>query len=126
MPGTKRQQPLTGALESAKNKIKRAAENLACPFATKIVKDIAGVTTFQDDAGEDGEQLIFLPPNTTMRGMWLDWVRGRGWDPIKTCKSKQSFKKIDEWMRPPEFYETEEEADDAEPVELPDGTLVEP
>ena len=59
--------PLTDALESARDKIKLVSENLACLFATKRVKDIAGGTAFWNDASEDWEQLIFFPPSSTMR-----------------------------------------------------------
>ena len=121
-----RQKPLAATLASARKKLKWAEENLACPFATKIVRDMAGVVTLRNDAAEGDVKHIFLPPNTTMRGLWLDWVRERGWDPIKTCKNRQIFKKKDEWEMSKGFYETLDEADAAQPYTLPDGTIVPP
>ena len=34
---------------------------------------------------EDEEDLVFLPPYTSKRGVWLDWIRTRGWDPLQLC-----------------------------------------
>ena len=121
-----RRRPLAGALDSARNKLKWAADNLACPFATKIVKDMAGLTSLRYNPTDDSEQLVFLPPNATVRGLWLDWVHERGWDPVKTCRSSQIFAKKEDWVRSPGCYETQEEVDAAEHVLLADDTLVPP
>ena len=55
-------------------------------------------------------QPVYLPPNTSLRGIWLEWVRARGWDPIKTCKHRQIFEKKYQWVHSDGFFETEEEA----------------
>ena len=60
-----------------------------------------------------------------MRGMWLDWVRERGWDPVQTCKNRRKFRKKEGWETSPNFYKTQAEADAAGPTTLHDGTQVE-
>ena len=87
-----RQKPLREALDSVAEKLTWAQENLACPFATKIVKDMAGLVSLRYDS-EDENALVYLPPSATKRGLWLDWVRSRGWDPIQTCKNRRIFEK---------------------------------
>ena len=57
-----------------------------------------------------------------MRGMWLDWVREREWDPVQTCKSRKKYKKKDCWETSPYFYKTQDQADAVEPTTLPDDT----
>ena len=65
----------------------------ACPFAAKIVEDTTGLITLRNDDREDGEQLVFLPPNTAMRGLCLDWIHARRWDPIKNVKTVKSLRR---------------------------------
>ena len=90
--------PLGDALDSICRKLKHAELTLACPFATKIVRDVAGVVTHRNDAEEDEVQPVFLPPNFSMRALYLEWIRERGWDPVKTCRHLQRFKTIREWV----------------------------
>lgn len=119
-----REKSMQEAKDSARNKLTWAAENLACPFATKIIRDIAGHVSHRNTANENEQEPIFLPPNTTRRGMWLEWVRGRGWDPVQTCKHRRIYKKKEEWTLSPGFYRTEEDAVNAEPTIIShrDGT----
>ena len=91
--------PLKNALKSAQNKLKWAAENLAYPFAKQIVKDVARLMSHRNNARDDEGQLVFLPPNTTMHGLWLDWISERGWDPLKMCRNCQIYRKKDKWTR---------------------------
>ena len=87
-----RRKSIMSSFSSMRRKLTWAQENLSCPFATKLVRDIAGVMTLRNNGADDEDAPVFLPPNTTMRGMWLDWVRERGWDPVQTCKNRQIYK----------------------------------
>ena len=121
-----RKNPLKNALESARNKLKWSAENLACTFATKNVKDVAGLASLRNNSRDDGEKLVLLPPNTTMRGLWLDWIRERGWNPLKTCRNRKIYRKKDEWTRSRGYFETQKELEAAGPVILTDGNILPP
>ena len=61
--------PLVESIKSVRQKLTWAQDNLACPFAKKLVKDVAGVITLQNNGGDDEDNLVFLPPNTTKRSL---------------------------------------------------------
>ena len=126
MGNTNRRKPLLEALGSIRKKLTWAQDNLACPFATKIVRDVAGVKSLRFATENDEEDLVFLPPHATIRGMWLDWVRERGWDPVQTCKNRRKYKRKDQWALSPGFHRKQEQVDSAIPIKLPDGTVVQP
>ena len=121
-----RRKPLMESISSIRKKLTWAQDNLACPFATKLVRDVAGLVTLRNNGADDEDDLVFLPPNTTMRGMWLDWVRERGWDPVQTCKNRRIYKSKRDWVLAPNCYETADEVEGAEPITLPDGSTLEP
>ena len=68
------QKPLGDAPDSIRWKLKHAELTLACPFATKIVRDVAGVITHQNNAEDDEVQPVFLPPNFLMQALYLEWI----------------------------------------------------
>ena len=80
--------------------------------------------SFRYDNNENDDDLVFLPPSTSMRGMWLDWARERGWDPVQTCKNRRKFRKKEGWKTSPIFYKTQTEADAAGPTTLHDDMLM--
>merc|ERR1711966_352209 len=94
--------------------------------ATKIVRDVAGVKSLRFATENDEKDLVFLPPHATIRGIRLDWVRERGWDPVQTCKNRRKYKRKDQWALSPGFHRKQEQVDSAMPIKLPVGTVVQP
>ena len=121
-----RQKPLLSTLASVRAKLTQAKIKLACPFATKIVTDMAGGVSFRGASSDDEDEIVYLPPNATKRALWLEWVRERGWDPVQTCKNRRKYKRKNEWDFAPGFYCDYDDANLAEPLILPDGTEVPP
>ncbi|EJK60747.1 hypothetical protein THAOC_18847, partial [Thalassiosira oceanica] len=109
-----RTKPLGDALESIDQKLQFTADNFACPFATKVVKDVAGTVTHRNAETEEGQQPVFLPPNFSKRECYLSWVFSRGWDPVKTCKHRQIFKRLNDWVPLDGWYATQAEVDAAQ------------
>ncbi|EJK57849.1 hypothetical protein THAOC_22069 [Thalassiosira oceanica] len=109
-----RTKPLGDALESIDERLQWMANNFACPFATKVVRDVAGMVTHRNAETAEAVQPVFLPPNTSMRETYLSWVAARGMDPVKTCKHRQKFRKKDEWMLRDGFYGTQAEVESAQ------------
>jgi hypothetical protein len=52
------QKPVQDTIDSATRKLQWVADNLACPFKTKIVRDMAGLTSLPQTADKDSEELI--------------------------------------------------------------------
>ena len=105
-----KQKTLKDAYVSARNKIMWVIKNIACQFAMRIIQNVAGMQHHRYGLFEGGVQPVYLPPNTSLCVIWLEWVPVIGWDPIKTFKHRQMFEKKDHWVHSDGLFETEEEA----------------
>ena len=79
-----RQNSLLSTLVSACAKLTRAKIKLACPFAPKIVTDMAGGVLFCGASSDNKDHIVAL---------WLEWVRERGWVPVQTCKNRRRYRR---------------------------------
>ena len=80
-------------------------ENRSMPFATLIVKDVAGHSSLRDD-----NDYVFLPPSFSKRQCYLEICCRSGWKPAWTDKGKCKFKPIHEWQPRDGFVLTGEQA----------------
>ena len=79
-------------------------DNRATPFATRIVRDIAGHSYIRDN-----NEFMFLPPTFSKRQCRLKICYDSGWTPVWKDRSKCKFMPMGDWNPRKGFYLTKKE-----------------